>query len=353
MSNQSSYTLDELAALTGAAVHGNGDIFVKEVATINHAKSDQITFLANPLYRKHLATTQAGAVILSPTDVAACPTNALISPNPYATYAHIAQLLAPPNTYTVVGIHPTAIIAKTATIAESASIGAYVVIGDNAVIENDVIIGAGSVIGAECSIGAQTLLHPNVTLYARVKLGQHIIIHSGAIIGSDGFGFANERGRWIKVPQVGAVIIGDEVEIGANTTIDRGALGDTIIEENVKIDNQVQIAHNVSIGAHTVIAGFVGIAGSTRVGRYCMIGGATCLSGHIEVCDKVVISGMAMITSSITQPGFYSSGTGFDNNARWKKNAARFKRLDELARRVHQLERVITQMTEKSLEKAE
>lgn len=348
MSNKSSYTVAELAALTGAAIHGKGDTVIRAVGTIDNAKPDQITFLANPLYRKFLTETKAGAVILTQAEAQGCPTNALISANPYATYAHIAQLLAPPADAVTQGVHPTAIVAKSAKIADSASIGPYVVIGEDVVIEEDVVISALCTIGSECIIRAQTFLYPSVRIYSQVKLGQRVIIHSGAVIGSDGFGFANERGRWIKVPQVGGVVIGDEVEIGANTTIDRGALGDTVIEENVKIDNQVQIAHNVFIGAHTIIAGCVGIAGSAKIGRHCMVGGATCIAGHIEIADKVVLTGMAMITHTISQPGLYSSGTGFDVNARWKKNAVRFKQLDELARRVHQLERLLAETSEKT-----
>jgi UDP-3-O-[3-hydroxymyristoyl] glucosamine N-acyltransferase len=345
--NKSSYTIAQLAALTGATVVGSDDIIISEVGTINDALPHQVTFLANPLYRKYLPSTKAGVVVLTAADAEECPTNALISPNPYATYARIAQLLYPMDINISEGIHPTAIISETAKIAENVTIGAHAVIGDNVVIENDVVIGASCSVGVDCFIGAHSLLYPNVTLYSDVRLGQRTVIHSGTVIGSDGFGFANDKGRWIKVPQVGGVVIGDEVEIGANTTIDRGALGDTVIEDNVKIDNQVQIGHNAMIGAHTVIAGCVGISGSAKIGRYCMIGGGTGVAGHIEVCDKVVVTGMTMLTRSISQPGLYSSGTGLDTNARWKKNAARFRNLDELAKRIQQLERALAAVNEK------
>lgn len=348
ISSQSSYTIAELAALTGAAFSGDGQKRISGIGTIQDADSSQATFLANPLYRKYLGTTQAGVVVVTQEDAQQIKSsNLLISGNPYATYAKIAQLFFPTHSPTKQQIHPTAVISPSALIAEHVIIGPHAVIGEHVSIADDVVIGANVVIGDRCRIDSGTLIHSQVTLYSDVSLGKRVVLHSGVVLGADGFGFANDKGVWIKIPQIGGVEVRDDVEIGANTTIDRGALGNTLIEENVKIDNLVQIGHNASIGAHTVIAGCVGISGSARIGRYCMIGGGAGVAGHITVCDKVVVTGMTMLTRSIDVAGIYSSGTGLDENTAWKKNVARFRNLDSLARRVIKLQKQLNEWINK------
>lgn len=330
-------TLAELATLLSATVQGDPSCVISGVATLQTAHAGQVSFLDNVRYRKYLANTQASAVILTPDEARGCPVHALITDNPYLGYAKVARLFeqvpkAAP------GIHPSAVIGEDCQIDPSASIGPLCVIGSHVVIGQQAIIGAGSVVGDHCRIGSHTRLWSRVTLYHDVHLGQRVIIHSGAVIGSDGFGIARDRTGWHKVPQLGGVRLGDDVEIGANTTIDRGAIGHTVVEEGAKLDNQIQVAHNVHIGAHTAIAGCVGISGSTKIGRNCMIGGGTCIAGHLEIADGVIITGMAMVMSSLIQAGLYSSGIGVQPNRVWRKNAARFRQLDEIARRLHTLE---------------
>lgn len=344
------YTLNELAHLTGARVHGDPDCKITGVASLQEAQQGAITFLANPVYRKYLTNTQASAVILSEDDVSFCTTNALITNDPYSAYAQITQRFAPaPNTTT--GIHPTAVIGKDTKIDPSARIEALAVIGDGAIIGAHTVIGVGCVVGEKVRIGTHSLLHSKVTLYPGVTLGDRVVLHSGVVVGSDGFGFAfsKEKLTYIKIYHAGGVQIHHDVEVGANTTIDRGALKgtDTIIEQQAKIDNQVQIAHNVVIGAYTVIAGCVGIAGSAKIGKFCQIGGATGIAGHIEIADNTIVTGMAMVTHSLMQPGgVYSSGTGVMENDQWRKNAVRFRHLDELTRRVQALEKQVQKQLE-------
>lgn len=237
------------------------------------------------------------------------------------------------------GIHPTAVIDPTASVADTACIGPHVVVAAQARIEDNVVIGAGSVIGARCRIGRDTRIHPRVTLAHDVVVGQRCHLLSGAVIGSDGFGFANERGVWHRIAQLGRVVLGDDVEVGANTTIDRGALDDTVIGNGVKLDNLIQIAHNVHIGDHSAMAAKVGIAGSTRIGRHCVFGGASGVAGHLDIADHVHLTGMTLVTGDIREPGVYSSGTGTDTNRQWRKNAVRFRQLDALARRLKELEK--------------
>jgi len=335
-----SYTLGQLATLINAQLVGDANKPIVGVAALEAASSHHIAFLANPLYRKYLANTQAGAVVVSKQDASQCATAALIVSNTYAAFAKIAALFA----YKLpkkAGIHPTAVIGNDCKIAASASIGAYCVLGDGISIADNVVVGSHCSIGDYTSIGQETLLYPHVTVYHHVQMGQRVIVHSGAVIGADGFGFAFADEQWETVPQLGSVLINDDVNIGANTTIDRGAMQDTVIGQGVKIDNLVQVAHNVGVGAHTVIAGCVGIAGSTQIGQYCAIGGATGIGGHLTITDKVQLTGMAMVTHSLTEPGVYSSGTGIENNASWRKNAARFRQLDKLARKLQKIEQAI------------
>jgi len=335
------YNLAFLAEYLGAQLHGDGAAHISAVATLEAATSGAITFLSNSKYRRFLQQTTASAVLIKAEELEFCPVAALVVADPYVAFAKVAQLLDTTPSSARAGIHPTASIDASASIDPSAAIGAYVVIEKDAVIAADVQIGAGSVIGEAVTIGAGSKLWPRVTLYHRVQIGAACIIHSGAVIGADGFGFANERGQWLKIPQLGRVIVGDQCEIGANTTIDRGALEDTIIGRNVILDNQVQIAHNVQIGDHTAIAGCTVVAGSSKIGRYCVIGGAVAITGHIEICDGVHITGMSMITKAISEKGVYSSGVPASTNLEWRKNSVRYRQLDQMYHRLRELEQQV------------
>ncbi|HEU4601629.1 MAG TPA: UDP-3-O-(3-hydroxymyristoyl)glucosamine N-acyltransferase [Steroidobacteraceae bacterium] len=329
-------SLGELAVRFGCTLRGDPDLRVRRVGTLEAADIDCISFLANPRYRKYLAHTRAGAVIVEPKFANDCAGSALICKNPYATYARVAAVLHPP-VEAAPGIHSSASVDSTAQIDPSSTVGA------NAVIARNVRVGARSHIGPGCvvmdgtEIGADTRLVANVTVCQSVSIGQRCLLHPGVVIGADGFGLAPDQGEWIKVPQVGAVRIGNDVEIGANTTIDRGAIEDTVIEDGVKLDNQIQIGHNVRIGAHTVIAGCSGVSGSTTVGKRCMIAGQVGIAGHLTICDDVVLTGKSFVSTSIRKPGYYSSGLTVDEAARFRKNAARFNQLDDLAREVRRL----------------
>jgi UDP-3-O-[3-hydroxymyristoyl] glucosamine N-acyltransferase len=335
------YNLAFLAEHLGAQLHGDGAAQISAVATLEAATSGAITFLSNSKYRRFLQQTSASAVLIKAEELEFCPVAALVVADPYVAFAKVAQLLDTTPAIASAGIHPTASIDASASIDPSAAIGAYVVIEKDAVIAADVQIGAGCVIGEAVTIGAGSKLWPRVTLYHRVQIGEACIIHSGAVIGADGFGFANQRGQWLKIPQLGRVIVGDQCEIGANTTIDRGALEDTIIGRNVILDNQVQIAHNAQIGDHTAIAGCTVVAGSSKIGRYCVIGGAVAITGHIEICDGVHITGMSMITKGITEKGVYSSGVPASTNLEWRKNSVRYRQLDQMYHRLRELEQQV------------
>jgi UDP-3-O-[3-hydroxymyristoyl] glucosamine N-acyltransferase len=333
-----SLTLGELAVRFGCELRGDPGLRVDRVATLDAAAAGALCFLANPRYRRQLAQTRATAVVLAPAEADACPVAALLSANPYATYAHMASLLhptVPPSA----GVHASAVLASGAQVDATAQVCAGVVIGEGASIGPRCYVGPGSVLGAGVQLGADSRLQARVTLEHDVIVGVRALIHAGAVLGADGFGFARDGEGWTKVPQFGGLRIGDDVEIGANTTIDRGAIEDTVIEDGVKIDNQVQIGHNVRIGAHTVIAACVGISGSTRIGRRCMIGGATGIVGHLEICDDVALTGMSMVAHSISRPGIYSGGIPAEPARDWRRIAARLKRLDSYARRLARLER--------------
>lgn len=339
---KSTYTLSELAAAIGATVQGDGGCKIHNIASIAHAKEGDISFLVDRKYQKYLMRTKASAILLDKKLATSCPVNALIMQDPKLGFIKLLALLRP-QSLPPTGIHPTAIIGGNCQIHHTVFIGPYVVIEVNVTIGARTVIGAGTSIGSNSQVGADCCLHSRVTLYHETILGDRNIIHSGAVIGADGFGFIQdkERCQWIGVPQIGRVIIGNDVEIGANTTIDRGALDDTIIGNGVKIDNLVMVGHNVRIGDHTAIAGCAGIAGSTTVGQHCMIGASAGLNGHITICDYAVITGMGMIQKSITEPGIYSSGTGMQTNREWRKSVVRFRQLDELAKRLKRLERFI------------
>jgi len=331
--NTPSHTAHEIAERFGLQLHGDGAVAVHGVATLAHAGPGQLSFLANPRYRAQLADSAAAVVVLRADDAEAAPGTALIARDPYVAFAKIAALfdVAPARP---LGIHPSASIDPSAQIAAGAHIGAFVSIGARSVVGDGCVIGPGSVIGDDCQVGDGCELIARVTLVTRVRLGKRVRIHPGAVLGADGFGLAMDAGHWIKVPQLGGVTIGDDCEIGANACVDRGALEDTTLEEDVRLDNLVQVAHNVHIGAHSAIAGCTGIAGSAKIGRYCMLGGAVGVVGHLEICDKVVITGKSVVRNSIHEPGEYSSGTPLTDNRTWRKNAARFKQLDALARRI-------------------
>ena len=335
-----SLTLGELAVRFGCELRGDPAILIDRVATLSGAEAGALAFLANPQYRRQLESTRASVVVLNAADAAQCANAALIHRDPYATFARIAALLYP-EAAIVPGIHAAAVVDPSAQIEASASIGATAVIAAGVRIGARVQIGAGCILAEGVSVGADSRLAERVTLLRRVALGERCIVHPGAVIGADGFGFARERSGWTKVPQIGAVRIGNDVEIGANTTIDRGAIEDTLIENGVKLDNQIQVGHNVRIGAHTVIAGCTGVSGSTHIGQRCMIGGATAIAGHLEICDDTVISGSSNVTRSITKPDMYSSTLAAEPARVWRRLAARFKRLDREAARLTRLERAV------------
>jgi len=342
--NGTDYTLGELAEQLGATLRGDAAQRVTGLATLQDAGPQQLSFLANAQYRKYLASTRAGAVLITPKDAEDYSGTALLVANPYLAYARISHLFET-RPKAVGGIHPSAVVDPSAKIDPTASIGAQVVIEADVWIGADVVIGAQSFVGARSRVGAGGRLASRVTLCHDVCIGERVVIQPGAVIGGEGFGFANEKGSWEKIAQLGGVRIGDDVEIGANTTIDRGALSDTLIGNGVKLDNQIMIAHNVQIGENTAIAGCAGISGSTRIGRNCMLAGGVGLVGHIEICDNVFITGMTMVTRSITEPGSYSSGTAMQPAGEWRKSAARIRQLDEMARRLQQVEKRLPAVT--------
>ncbi|WP_438970492.1 UDP-3-O-(3-hydroxymyristoyl)glucosamine N-acyltransferase [Methylophaga sp.] len=335
-----SLTLAQIAEAIAGQLIGEADYLIDSVGTLVHAKSHQLSFLANKKYKKFLFDSQAGAVIVAPGMGKDLNTNVIEATDPYVAYAKAAALLYPaPKTESE--IHPTAWVDPSAKLAENVSIGPHVTVESEAVIEAGVRIDAGSVIERNVLIGEGTHIKANVTVCHEVQIGQRALIHPGVVLGADGFGIANDNGVWIKVPQVGRVLIGNDVEIGANTTIDRGAIEDTVIGNGVKLDNQIQIAHNVIIGDHTVIAGCVGIAGSTRVGKYCAIGGGVAIGGHLEIADGVQLTGMSMVTKSISEAGVFSSGMPVEPNKNWHRNVVRYRQMDKLFERVKLLEKQI------------
>jgi UDP-3-O-[3-hydroxymyristoyl] glucosamine N-acyltransferase len=325
------HTAATLAERFDLILRGDGERRIDGVATLARAGASQLAFLANPRYRNQLAECSAGLVVMREDDAEGYAGDALIAKDPYAAFAKMAALFDHRPAFAP-GIHPSAAIDPSAEISPDASISAFVSIGPRSRVDAGAFVGPGCVIGEDCAIGAGSELGARVTLVRRVRLGRRVLIHPGAVLGADGFGIAMEHGHWLKIPQLGGVTIGDDCEIGANTTIDRGALDDTVLEEDVRLDNQIQIGHNARIGAHTAMAGCSAVAGSATIGRYCLIGGGAGILGHLEVCDRVVITAMSLVTSTIREPGEYSSGTPLMDNRSWRKSAARFKQLDALAR---------------------
>jgi UDP-3-O-[3-hydroxymyristoyl] glucosamine N-acyltransferase len=331
-----SWKLGELAVRFGCTLKGDPDVVLTRVAPLETAGPDELSFLANARHRRYLEQTRAGALVIDPALADACPVPALLTNNPHACFARIAALLHPLPPARI-GVHERATVDGGARIAASASVGAGACIAAEATVGEHAVIGPGCVLMTGAVIGAHSRLWANVVIYPRVRIGERCILHAGAVIGGDGFGFAPDNGEWLKVPQVGSVIIGDDVEIGANTAIDRGAIGDTVIEDGVKLDNLIQIGHNVRIGAHTAIAAGVGVAGSTEIGKRCMIAGMVGITGHIRICDDVVVTGKSTVTNSVTKPGVYSSALPLEEAGMFRRNAARFKRLDQIARAVRAL----------------
>ncbi|MBY4675652.1 UDP-3-O-(3-hydroxymyristoyl)glucosamine N-acyltransferase [Marinobacterium arenosum] len=330
-------TLQRIAELVGGTLHGDPDYPISGIATLESAGPQQLSFLSNVRYSEQLVSTRAGAVLLSSEYLAKAPGQAIEVADPYAAFAQLSHHfdrtvpLAP-------GIDASARIAPDADVAADAQVCANAVIGSGTVVESGCYIGPNVVIGERCRVGSGSRLNANVTLYADVRIGHNAIVHSGAVLGADGFGFARQQGRWHKIAQLGGVRIGDDVEIGACTTIDRGALDDTLIGDGVKLDNQIQIAHNVEVGEHTAMAGCAAVAGSTKIGARCMIAGGAGITGHLTIADDSYVTAMSLIGNSIRKSGSYSSGTGFQATQDWRRNVVRFKKLDELARRVKSLE---------------
>ncbi|TVP54985.1 MAG: UDP-3-O-(3-hydroxymyristoyl)glucosamine N-acyltransferase [Halomonadaceae bacterium] len=335
-------TLAEIADLLGAELKGAGDTPVDGISTLAQAGPSQVAFLSNPRYLQHLANTRAAAVLVAPEHADQCPGCALVLADPYYGFARLSHHFATAPV-PAAGVHPRAVVHEQAQVDPSAIIGPNVVVEQGARIAPGVEIGPNCVIGARSQIGENSWLGPNVTLYHDVIMGARCRIAAGAVIGSDGFGYANHQGQWQRIAQLGGVTLGDDVDVGANTTIDRGALEDTCIGNGVKLDNLIQIAHNVQIGDHCAMAAFVGIAGSTRIGSHCVFGGASGVGGHLTIGNQVHLTGMTMVTRSLETPGVYSSGTGVDSNRNWRRNVVRFRQLDEMAKRVKALEKKLNE----------
>lgn len=331
------FTLSQIIAQIGGELRGE-DITVQAVAPASQAQAHQITFLANPKYRQEVADSLAGAIIVSAKTADFFPErNVIIAPDPYLYFAKVARLFSPIVTASA-GVHPTAVIESTATVPASCEIGAYAYIGANTVLGERCRVLAGCVVEHNCVLGDETVLHPNVTIYHGCTLGKRVEIHSGAVIGADGFGLAFAGDSWFKIPQTGGVTLGDDVEIGSNANIDRGAMSDTIVGRGTKIDNQVQIGHNCKIGEHTVIAAMTGISGSTTIGNYCVIGGAAMFVGHIEIADKTTIGGGTAVTHSIKEAGHYATCYPMQTHKEWAKNAIHIRHLSEMNKRIKELE---------------
>ncbi len=329
-------SLAEIAARLGGDVLGDAETRISQVATLLSAGDGEIGFLANLKYKSQLMTTRASAVIVSPDFADAVALPRIVTKNPYAYYARLAALLNP-GSANVPGIHPSASTAS--PVPESAFVGAHVSIGENVVLGEGVVIHPGCVIGDDVRIGDGSLLYPNVTIYAGCQIGCRSILHSGVVIGADGFGFAPDAGKWVKIPQIGRVVIGDDVEIGANTSVDRGALDDTTIGDGCKIDNQIQIGHNCVIGKHCVVAACAAIAGSVHIEDGVIVGGAAMIAGHVTIASGAVISGGSLVMKNITKPGQYTSVFPLEEHSHWLHNAAQIRHLAKLAERVSVLEK--------------
>ena len=336
--SNTAFSVNALADIVSGRVQGDGECLIRQVSSLTQAGEGDISFVNHTKYIPSLRKTQASAVIVSESVLDGCAVTAIVVKDPHVAYALIATALYQPEPQQ--GIHPTAVVGKDCRISDEAWIGPRCVLGDRVEISSQVYLGPGCVVGSDAVIGSSSRLLANVTVMGGCQLGQEVLIHAGAVIGSDGFGLANNQGEWVKVPQLGRVIIGNHVEIGANSTIDRGALEDTILADGVKLDNQVHVAHNVQIGQHTAIAGCVGIAGSAIIGEHCTLAGGAVVHGHLEIVDHVHVGSMCMVTKSIKKPGQYASGLPADEATHWRKNITRFKTLDDMARRLLRLEKM-------------
>ncbi|MCP1676156.1 UDP-3-O-[3-hydroxymyristoyl] glucosamine N-acyltransferase [Natronocella acetinitrilica] len=336
-------TVGELAKSLGLAYRGDATAVVNHAASLAEAGPGSLTFLANSRYRRHLADTQATLVVLEESLAGECPTNALIAPNPHLAYAHALALVMPrhrPPPH----VHDSAVVDETAYLGERVHVGAQAYIGPDCHIEDDVEIGPGCVLMRGVMVRRGARLVARVTICDGSVIGESSVLQPGAVIGAEGFGFAQDNGQWIKVPQVGRVVIGAHAEVGANTTIDCGAIGDTVIGDGVKIDNLVQVGHNCRIGDHSIMVACSGVAGSTEIGRHCAIGGMSAIAGHIRLVDGVQVTGMGQVTKSLTEPGVYSSGTGVEPNRQWRRSVARFHQLDDMAKRLRELEKRLREL---------
>jgi UDP-3-O-[3-hydroxymyristoyl] glucosamine N-acyltransferase len=333
-------TLAELAEIAGGEVHGDAACRIDGVDTLQNAGPGAIAFLANRKYLKHLAHTRASAVILRREDLPGSPINALVHANPYLAYARVAARLRPADR-PAPGIHPSAAVDPSAVVDSTASVGANAVIEAGAVIEAEAVVGPLCFVGRDARVGRGSRLVASVTLCNGSVLGQRCVLHPGVVVGSDGFGLADDGGRWVKVPQLGRAVLGDDVEVGANTTIDRGAIRDTVIHDGVKLDNLIQLAHNVEVGAHTAMAACTGVSGSTRIGRNCTLAGSVGVVGHVDIADGVHVSGMSMVSRSISEPGVYTGSIPAMPHEEWRRNFARLRQLDDMARRLRRLEMLL------------
>lgn len=338
-----SLTLGDIAEHIDAKLIGNAELLIQDVATLGQALPGTLSFLSHKKYQCYLATTKATAVILSEADAAACPTAALIHSKPYLAYAKAVKLLHPLDPITA-GIHPTAVVDATAQVHESAHIGPLAVIGANVKIGARVLIGPACIIGPDCQIGLESRLLARVTLCHGTLIGCRVIIQPGAVLGSDGFGFARENNKWLRIPQIGRVIVGNDVEIGANTTIDRGSLEETIIADGAILDNLIQIGHNVHIGQHTAVVACTGISGSTKIGQNCLVGGDVGIAGHLKIGDGVHLAAGSKVTRDLPNPGNYGGVLPVDVDPLWRRNIARLRHLDELVRRVKKMEHQLGDM---------
>lgn len=340
-------TLGELARRFGGQARGADDRLIRAVASLERAEADQIAYLADKKYRSLLGQTRAGAVVLSPRDAEGYAGNALIVENPSLCFARITAWLHPPHPFAP-GRHPSAQVEAGAVIAVSAWIGPHAVVEAGAVVGDDVYLGPGCYVGRGARIGARTRMVARATLMHDCEVGADCVIQPGAVIGAEGFGFAKDGDRWIKVPQLGRVVVGNDVEIGANTTIDRGTLDDTVVADGVKLDNLIHIAHNVRVGEHTIMAACVGIAGSTTIGKRCAFGGQVGVAGHLEIGDDVQVLGKSLVSGPIAKPGIYSSAMKVEVAEQWRRIAARIRQLDDMARRLRELEQQVRQLKEET-----
>ncbi|MBA2690122.1 MAG: UDP-3-O-(3-hydroxymyristoyl)glucosamine N-acyltransferase [Burkholderiales bacterium] len=344
MSAQHPVTLDELARRFGGEVVGEGEIALAGINSLESAAPGELSFLSNSKYKTLLESTAASAVIVGPEDRDATALPRIVTSNPYLYFARVTGFFYP-RPVRLPGIHPSAVVDAGAHVAASASIGPFVYVAAKASIGERCVLNSHVSIGEDVRIGDDSELYPRVVVYADCEIGQRVILHAGVVVGADGFGLAQHEGRWVKIPQVGRVIIGDDVEVGANTTIDRGALGATVLEEGVKLDNQIQVGHNVRIGAHTAIAGCVGIAGSARIGRHCTIGGNAGILGHLQIADNVRVSAFTLVTKSIPNAGQYTSQLPLMSHADWLKSLPHLKSLHKLAQKIKMLQQRLDEIT--------